>query len=212
MGHCQFTFPENTMSNADKRSVHTDALATLGTIIDEHQKRDAIHLAVIPAIAGEPLAPGTDVALDHGVATHSTEEDCVGIVDPFLKGLAAKGDRFWLVIYPRVITSLRHVWTHPAIGDEVVAGCVPSQVNDKAVSEAWLRQYAKRVNCYLADNGDSAYETLMEDIRNGELTYRGTDMHSFGELQDADELQRHASIVLGRPVIWSDFSWFSCSC
>ncbi len=33
---------------SDKRSVATDALATLGTIIDETAKRDAIHLAVIP--------------------------------------------------------------------------------------------------------------------------------------------------------------------
>lgn len=29
----------------DKRSVFTDALETLGTIIDDTQKRDAIHLA-----------------------------------------------------------------------------------------------------------------------------------------------------------------------
>jgi hypothetical protein len=44
------------MSNA--RSVATDALATLGTIIDDTQKRDAIHIAVEPVIAGERLRPG----------------------------------------------------------------------------------------------------------------------------------------------------------
>lgn len=38
---------------SDKRSVATDALETLGTIIDDKQKRDAIHLAVEPVVAGE---------------------------------------------------------------------------------------------------------------------------------------------------------------
>ena len=40
---------------SDKRSVATDALETLGTIIDDTQKRDAIHLAVEPVVAGERL-------------------------------------------------------------------------------------------------------------------------------------------------------------
>lgn len=34
------------MSNAEKRSVSTDALETLGKIIGPNEKRDAIHLAV----------------------------------------------------------------------------------------------------------------------------------------------------------------------
>lgn len=38
--------------SADKRSIHTDALHTLGTIIGEGEKRDAIHIAVEPCIAG----------------------------------------------------------------------------------------------------------------------------------------------------------------
>jgi len=39
------------MSNAgdgDKRTVATDALMTLGSIIGSEEKRDAIHLAVAP--------------------------------------------------------------------------------------------------------------------------------------------------------------------
>lgn len=40
-------------NTGDKRSVSTDALETLGTIIDDRAGRDAIHLAVEPVHAGE---------------------------------------------------------------------------------------------------------------------------------------------------------------
>jgi len=98
--------------SADKRSVHTDALHTLGTIIGPGEARDAIHLAVEPVIAAHDLRTGDDVGLDeNGEAHYSTSP--VGIVDPFLKNGVKQGERFWLVVYPRQITSLRHVWEHP---------------------------------------------------------------------------------------------------
>ncbi len=196
---------------SDKRSVATDALATLGTIIDEHQKRDAIHLAVEPVIAGHILDPGDHIMVRNGVASVARPGKGLGIVDPFLIGRIEKGQRFWFVMYPRQVHSLRHVWTHPAFPDE--AGTpAPITRDQKEISEAWLRQYARRVNCYLSDNGDDAYIALMDGIRSKALTYQGTDMHCLSDLQDADELQRHASIVLGYPVIWGDFEYFSCSC
>ncbi len=46
---------------SEDRSVHTDALHTLGSIIGESEKRDAIHLAVEPVVAGERLTPGQNV-------------------------------------------------------------------------------------------------------------------------------------------------------
>lgn len=101
---------------ADKRSVHTDALETLGTIIGENEKRDAIHLAVEPVFAAEDLLPGQDVGRVEGGFGRCVNP--LGIVDPFIKGVVRKGQRFWLVLYPRQISSLRHVWTHPAF-DEV---------------------------------------------------------------------------------------------
>ena len=97
------------------RSVTTDALATLGTIIDDTQKRDAIHLAVIPMAARCEMEPGAHVNKNgNPVATGFG----VGIVDPFLPRPVNTGERFWCVIYPRVITSLRHVWAHPEFDDE----------------------------------------------------------------------------------------------
>ena len=105
--------------HADKRSVSTDALETLGTApLADTEARDAIHLAVEPVIAGESLAPGQDVYLTQGIdgclyAMGSGSGKFVGIVDPFLKGPVTKDNRFWLVVYPRQIRSLRHVWEHP---------------------------------------------------------------------------------------------------
>lgn len=104
----------------DKRSVFTDALETLGTIIDENQKRDAIHLAVEPVVAKEHLVAGDHVTVD-GRKSLPYSSEAVGIVDPFLKrnfslylNFVREGERFWLVLYPRTIKSLRHVWEHPA--------------------------------------------------------------------------------------------------
>jgi len=136
---------EEKMKNNDKRKVSTDALETLGTIIDEHEKRDAIHLAVEPVVAQEKLYPAQDVGAD------GTKNNPVGIVDPFLKELVNPGQRFWLVIYPRPINSLRHVWTHPAFPDEIPLGKVFKEAEEEAIEEdkevktskKWIEEYCK---------------------------------------------------------------------
>jgi hypothetical protein len=107
---------------SDKRTVATDALATLGTVIDSSQRRDAIHLATEPAIAGEELKPGQHVFYDkfsrECFLSPGYRRKPVGIVDPFLKEPLDIGDQFWLILYPGQITTLRHTWTHPDFLDE----------------------------------------------------------------------------------------------
>lgn len=98
--------------SVDKRKVSTDALETLGTIIDNTAGRDAIHLAVEPSVAGEILYAGQHIGYVNGKATTKAKKK-VGIVDPFIIGPVPEGSMFWLVVFPRQITSLRHVWTHP---------------------------------------------------------------------------------------------------
>lgn len=85
----------------EKRSVATDALATLGSIISTNEKRDAIHLAVEPAVAACILRPGDDVGFVDGGFGYCSNP--VGIVDPFLKEKVKPGQSFWLIIYPRQI-------------------------------------------------------------------------------------------------------------
>jgi len=108
------------MSNADKRSPHTDALETLGMIHFKPEARDAIHLAVEPVEAGENLGVGFDVGIGADGKAYRAVPGIkpLGIVDPFLPQPVGKGERFWLVVYPRMITSLRHVWEHPAFAPE----------------------------------------------------------------------------------------------
>jgi hypothetical protein len=62
----------------------------------------------------------------------------LGIVDPFLTAKVKPGERFWLVLYPNTITSLRHVWDHPAFAEEGS----PKELDRKAKSEKWMQNWA----------------------------------------------------------------------
>lgn len=117
------------MAHADKRTPATDALETLGMIHFKPEKRDAIHLAVDPVIAGCDLKVGESIGIVNGVAFrsgagHLDEKGKFyavpyhGIVDPFLPKGPVKGDSFWFVMAPRMVTSLRHVWAHPDFPEE----------------------------------------------------------------------------------------------
>lgn len=185
------------------RPVATDALATLGTIIDDTQKRDAIHLAVIPQQAAHRMKPGAHVA----VATSSGQN--VGIVDPFLTRPVEEGEWFWLVIYPRVITSLRHVWAHPAFQDEVGT---PAPQN-KSPSERWLRDLAESVGISygrLMDGASDWVNGRRRGDRWGTYIIGGAEMES---MSVPDEFWTHYETMTGDRIEEEhrgDF--FSCSC
>lgn len=181
----------------------------IGKLIDQERHRDAIHVAVAPVIAAYTLVIGSHVCIrEDGKAAYGS--GAIGIVDPFLTVAPKEGDQFYIFLYPGSITSLRHDWVHPAFKDAVPAKEQPR--SDKAASEAWLRQYALRVNSHYEDDPEEAYQTLMNDLRGNSITYHGTDMHSRGELIDEDDLRYHAEVVIGRPINFSTFEYFSCSC
>jgi hypothetical protein len=176
----------------------------LGQIIEQGREatKDATHIAVAPVAAHCLLRPGDHVGVKDGVTTY---ENAVGIIDPFLRRCVEKGELCWLYLYPGSITSLHHEWTHPAF----VSASTPLGATDKSHAESWLRQYAAR---FYSAGYCSPFETLIEDLNSRSITYRGTDMHSFCELEDADELRKNASIYLGREIRWEDFEYFSCTC
>ncbi len=132
------------MSNG--RKVSTDALETLGTIIGDGEKRDAIHLAVLPVMAGARLYPGQEIAVVDGIAR--PQPGGLGIVDPFLSGVVSPEQRFWMVLKPRLVTSLRHVWSHPSFPDEPLGSDAQEVVSaEKASALSELERIAERVNC-----------------------------------------------------------------
>lgn len=90
----------------------------VGKLCGSDAHRDAIHVAIAPVYASENLPVGAHVALCPGTTDQVYEvtdiDEAIGIIDPFLSGGVRRGDRCWLFLYPGTITSLRHVWSHPA--------------------------------------------------------------------------------------------------
>lgn len=90
----------------------------LGELVTGPAGRDAVHVAVAPVEAGEELLSGEEVGVDiDGKAYNAFARGIkpLGIVDPFLLSCKVMpSQRFWLCLYPGTVTSLRHVWSHPA--------------------------------------------------------------------------------------------------
>lgn len=191
---------------SDKRQVTTDALETLGTIISDQEKRDAIHLAVEPIIAVEKLYPGQDVGLKDGGA--GVTDNPVGIVDPFLKTPVLAGERFWLVVYPRQIESLRHVWSHPAFEQSDASG-------PTSESQQWIKAFAAEI--------DQTYNKLMQAASywvegeregqqwNGNYTYDNSESYKDVPDEKWEEFWHHYEIVTGTTAK-ERTSFFTCSC
>lgn len=197
--------------NAEKRKVSTDALETLGTIIEDGG-RDAIHLAVEPVIAGERLMPGENIGLDEGKAYNNSRGDIVkfvGIVDPFLKAPVEPGQKFWLVVYPRQITSLRHVWSHPDF-EESTPEPVAQSLQER--SKEWIEDWALTIPL--------AYDVVMNgaaDWVDSKQKGEWGEYLCFGGLLEGesvpDEFWIHYEIVTGKQVLESHRgSFFTCSC
>lgn len=186
---------------SDKRTVSTDALATLGTIITEGG-RDAIHLAVEPVEAGEQLYPGQHIGLFGGKASTKAPVK-LGIVDPFITGFIPEGHKFWLIVYPRTITSLRHVWSHPAFDEEKSP---ISDLSEEEKSKQWLMNYARDI--------DETYDHLMAVAD----SYQGDGYSDYivqggrfeGEITP-EEFWDHYAIVRHNKNPKRE-SFFSCSC
>jgi hypothetical protein len=100
----------------------TEPLRTIGQLIDETAKRDAIHVAIAPVIAAQRLEPGQRVGLvkkgNSELVGFGPGIASVGIVDPFLPHAVEEGQHCWLFLFPGSVTSLRHEWTHPLFKEQ----------------------------------------------------------------------------------------------
>lgn len=226
---------------ADAGSMPGTALETMGNTLDKDYGRDAVHLATIATVAAENLLPGQDIGLTDDKQASGRVRDLIGIVDPFIIGTVKKGDLFWMVLYPRTITSLRHVWTHPSFPNEngepdpepepeIVNGKIrltqaQQMMVKRAESEEWLRKY-------FSGSDVPPYDVFMGAVREKELGEKPIQAENDGDNDyvsaeydheyfsvggvDAHgeippEVWNHVEIVLGRKV-GTKPEHFSCSC
>jgi hypothetical protein len=181
----------------------------MGTILtDDVGGRDAVHVAVVSVTATGRLTPGQHIGFKGTPGDNAPAgivDEPIGIVDPFLDAAVQAGQRFWLYLYPRTITSLRHNWTHPKFAD-AVAGQAYAPPSAKLASEQWLRTFIEHADC-------PGYEQVIgEAVRaadNGEeyVFFSGQDAH--GDIPP--EFWDHLAVVTGRKFDHRP-EWFSCSC
>lgn len=109
----------------------SDHRTVLGQPPDIDAARDAVHVAVVPAVAAKALARGQHVGVEIGddgaVSASSRFSPHIGIVDPFITDpVIDAGARFYLVLYPDTVTGMRHHWQHPAFTTGVAPPAAPA--------------------------------------------------------------------------------------
>ena len=192
---------------------------TVGKLLDGSEQRDAIHFALAPVIADQTISPGQDVGFVQNGNTElvGPSNSPIGIVDPFLKTRVLKGERCWLFLYQQTITSLRHVWVHPDIPDEladarqtVIAVAVASTAEQVAASRKWMESFA--AGHYSYDHDESGAEYTADEILEHAREYLATgDRHVqvgseslrdsfYGDKPITDEFWRHFGIITGIDV------------
>lgn len=168
--------------------------AKLGHLAPPDARRDAVHVAIVAVVAGEPLAMGEWVVMRDGLAYQADRPtDAIGRADPFYTHPVREGERFWLCLRPGTITGLRHHWLHPAFPDE------EAPMSEKEKSEEWLKGAA-------ADAGVD-YETMMEYVASDDYINMGQNEAYKGI--DCGLFAKHVKIVTGKENAYPPFS---CSC
>jgi hypothetical protein len=199
-----------------------DAVATMGDVLPQEMTgRDAVHVAVIAVTAAGNVWAGGDVGVqltDDGWIASRNLTPHIGIADPFIKKSIEDGQKFWLFLYPRTITSLAHAWTHPAFPEK------DPQPGAKARAEQWMREFIASANCpdydmmmsvikkiadgqdhgALGEDEDYCYYRLEDDY----LHFNGMD--AGGEIPP--EFWDHASTMTGKTIKGARPPYFSCSC
>lgn len=161
------------------------------------QQRDAVHVAIIPVRAAEPLRPGQRVFIVEGNrARLSVGDSADGVVDPFLEDDVEKDEPFWLLLYPGTITSLRHEWSHPVFPLAVEG--------DIAASRQWLEHRAAQFRI--------DYTEMVEGAVSGDGATFGDD--DGPEMARTAEFWHHVGVVTGRHFspLHIENTYFGCAC
>lgn len=173
----------------------------LGEILEKDSEiyRDAIHIAIAPIIAGEDLFPGTHVAVVGEKAFSSGTP--IGVVDPFLWKKVMKDERFYLLLYPKTITNLRHEWIHPAFPIN------HPKTTQQGINphEEWIRNWAEEISVGYQDLINSAHSYIDSD----EYMVRGGLLEGVNVKEGFWE---HFEKLTGKSLGNKEEHFFSCSC
>jgi hypothetical protein len=181
----------------------------LGQLVDEKAERDAIHIAIAPVVAGERLYPGDHVGFVSEGIVAKRDDKLIGIVDPFLMKPVAEGQRFFLCLYPKTVTGMRHHWQHPAFG--IPSAGIPQSELDASKMEAellirkWLERYSD-VDLGVYGTGNT-FERLVADYLAGDYFV----FHSFDTPDESETAPIMVALAIYTGKQKPDFR-FSCTC
>lgn len=197
----------------------------LGVILTGNEGRDAVHIAIAPVIASHRLAPGSHVGFVTGstIEVTASADETIGIIDPLLQRHIAKGERCWLWLYPKSITTLRHVWSHPAFKEETSelatleqdGVIVREQITGIATRERIaaierLTSFAKNDCC------GASYQELIDAannwLDNGEHWYGPNHAFSGGESIYSEFWNDYETATGRRVMSRNREDFFTCSC
>ena len=168
----------------------------LGKLLEKTEGRDAVHVAICPVQAGQQLKPGEHISVKNGLAYNYGKH--IGIVDPFLETNVKRGDKFYIVLYPNSITTLRHVWTHPDFEPEVENTDYDIEVLKLAATQCSLSY-------------DFFLDSLNSYAEFGSYQHMG-EFESYQNVLDWNEVWQSWSNVTGKPVPEEAWCPFTCSC
>lgn len=182
----------------------SDTQHSLGKLVTGNPERDAVHIAVVPVTAAGSLKAGMRVGFLPDGRVGRLPQEVIGIVDPFLTESVDEDDKFWLFLLPNTITSLKHVWTHPAFGAE------PAR-DAKSVSERWMRAWAME---HMSEDYSGDGEKLNEDAAYANAIEAGHSK-SVGPYEDArdnidNEWWSHWEAITGQQGDRDNY--FRCAC
>lgn len=171
----------------------------IGHLITGPAERDAIHIAIVPLVAGEELCKGGKVRLsstDQTVALSADyfENQAIGIIDPFLDEWGVeKGQKFWCFLFPGTVTGMRHHWQHPAFLE---------QREPLPAVEKWLRDFADRWHFDFNELIREATKAPSSGPLSNYVTAHGIDVQGAQDLDGEDRMfWDHLEVYTGQ--------WFS---
>ena len=172
---------------------------------------DAVHIAVFQAEAQMRMKAGDNVD-----KTGYPASPFVGIVDPYLKSTVEVGEKFWVFLYPRTITGLRHTWTHPAFLDEDLERFDAIHMRSgreardpEGISQRYMENLASKLDPWTSPcSADALVEAATRYLERGDYLNVG-----LGDVQSMpDDFWSHYSALTGRIVSPGDQGDFFTCC